>query len=191
MGDDYEFSDAEMREMHERIWASKTGKPRDATVPVFQSASQLEPRFDVADAWSALEEAKQGDWRALEKRVRSGIDLCPTERAFVADIIAGKIKRPKHNPLDFEAQRRRRKIASYVVWGETQTSRKKPTIADAMRVFGVSRAGVFDALKHERKRAEVLRDRYLQLGCPEVISAYYWKPGEQVPEDRRRRRRTI
>lgn len=162
MGDDDEFSDEEME-----FW---------------EQLEAREPGIDHANARHTLWKAKQGDWRALEKRVRSNVKLNSKERAFIADIVGGKIKRPNHDHPDFEAQNRWWEIACYVVWGETQNPRKKPVIGDAMQVFGVSQSSVYEALKHCRVDAEKYRDSFLRYALlSKVIPLFYWKPGTRSP----------
>jgi hypothetical protein len=168
MGDDDEYSDTE-----EEFW---------------EQLAAREPGIDHANARWSLWKAKQGDWRDLEKRVRSDTKLNSKERAFIADIIAGSIKRPNHDHPDFEAHNRCWEIACYVVWGETQQlsvgkkPRKKPVIGAAVQVFGVSPSGVYAALDRYREEAKKYRDSLLQYGLvSELIPIFYWKPGARLP----------
>jgi hypothetical protein len=62
--------------------------------------------------------ARCGDWQNITGRVRSGAPLGSEERAFVADVLDGNIKRKKQRPETFAVSARHFKIAFHVVFAE-------------------------------------------------------------------------
>ena len=69
---------------------------------------------EYAQAWCAVEQAlKFFDYAPLVKRLRDAGSLLPLERSIAADIISGKLKRPKHRVAKSEMVRSRQR---YLAW---------------------------------------------------------------------------
>ena len=135
--------------------------------------------IEAADASWALRMAECGDWREVVDRVRSGAKLSRKEREFVADIIDGKIKRPKHRHISFETSSLQFKVAAHVVWAEANGIRIEPAVAQAMQQFRMGRSSVYAALKKFRQSAEEVVSEILSEAPPKaagyLLSLWYLK----------------
>jgi hypothetical protein len=143
---------------------------------------QINEAEDMFAAFSALSEARLGNWHALADRVRDGLDLTEGGRILAADIIRGKIKRRKQQPLSFAAERRGFKIALYAVAYETR--RKKTAKSQAAEKWGCSLRTVEGALIKHEAMAKIfyagVKKAATAFGHSEAeILASLWEPKHQ------------
>jgi hypothetical protein len=92
-------------------------------------------------------DALNGNYQRLAKRLRRAVPLRQDEREFLADLMEGKYKRPKHRTRRSETAARRKDIAYAVLMREHMGCRRREAaVAEVASLFQVSRRHVFDCL---------------------------------------------
>ncbi len=100
----------------------------------------------LADEAASVLEAQDGDYRRLERRLRQDAELSRAERDFLADFLAGNIKRPANRPPSKQKALRRELVAKFL---RAHPGPPKAAIEDAITHYGISRTEVYEAKKHD------------------------------------------
>jgi hypothetical protein len=101
--------------------------------------------FAAADL--AVEQALNGDFKALIERLRNADALLPIERSLAAGIIAGKLRRPNHRPPDPSTQTKNQLLALNVANLMHDGMDKKRAVAETMKRYTASDSAVRKAMQ--------------------------------------------
>ena len=95
----------------------------------------------------------------LAERVQKGRTLGPAEAKLAADLIMGRIKRPRHRPRALRTWQRDEAIHNFVSIYRAKVSPKIESATEAaMKKFNIGRSTVRDALEKVEKHRRALND---------------------------------
>lgn len=98
----------------------------------------------LVDEAASVLEARDGDDRRLERRLRGDAELSRAERDYLADLVAGKIERPANRPKSKQKAVRFELVVKFL---RAHPGSPKAAIADAIEHYGISRTEAYEANK--------------------------------------------
>lgn len=103
--------------------------------------------FASLEGTISLHQAQRGDVSILLARLRSGVDLLPEERDFLADLIEGKRQRPQNRAGSLEARLRQEAMVEEVLILRLLNPAAKGIVPWAAARHGVSASYLYRTMR--------------------------------------------